>query len=174
MECSDIIPVTKKRAWAEVDLDSVEYNLGFVIRKCDLGNKVLYKIPSDVYLVLDIGLFALCEILDAYQQTMFKFFSLGCSVLLHSVGAVSAFVILQKMVNRFLKENRVIDFFGKHSMVIYLVHQQMIYFTIGWFNEIVSSVTLVAINFVFTVLVSTVFSMLMHKTKISRFLIGSK
>ena len=150
------------------------FYIGFMMRKCDLGNKILYKIPSIVYFVVDIGLFLVCELLGGYENLLIKVLSLGCNVLLHMIGAVSAFVILQRFVNRFLQRNKVVDFFSKHSMVIYLVHQQLIYFSIGWFNGVVPPAVLVLINFVFSMAVSTLFSVLMYKTKITRFLVGSK
>jgi len=100
--------------------------------------------------------------------------ALGCSIFLHMVGAVRIFVLLQRFVNRFLQENKVIDFFSTHSMVIYLVHQQLIYFRIGWFNGAVPPIALVLINFLFVIVVSTLFSILMQKMKVTRFLVGSK
>lgn len=150
------------------------FYIGFMIRKNELGNKFFYKIPSLVYLAVDIGLFVICELINCYESTVFKVLSLGGSTLLHIIGAVSAFVLLQRFVNRFMRDNKGIEFFSKHSMVIYLVHQQLIYFTIGWFNGIVPPVVLVFINFVFSLSVSTIFSVLMHKTKVTRFLVGSK
>lgn len=150
------------------------FGIGFLIRKCALGSRLFYKIPSLVYLVADIGLFVVCELLGSYEGIIFKAVSLGCSLLLHVVGAVSAFIFLQRVVNRFLRGNKIIDFFGKHSMVIYLVHQQLIYFSIGAFNGIVLPIVLVLINFVFALTVSAAFSVLMHKTKVTIFLVGSK
>ncbi len=150
------------------------FYIGFIMRKCDLGNKVLYKIPSIVCLVVSVGLFVICEVLAGYEDLTIKVISLGCNVLLHIIGAVSAFVLLQRFVNRFLEGNKIIDFFGKHSMVIYLIHQQLVYFSIGWFNGVVPPVILVLINFVFSLTLSTIFSVLMHKTKITRFMIGAK
>lgn len=105
---------------------------------------------------------------------IFKLLLFGGNVLLHMVGAVGAFVILQKFVNRFLLKNKIVDSLSKHSMVIYLVHQQLIYFSIGWFNGIVPPVVLILINFCFSLAVSLGFSLFMHKTKVTRFLVGSK
>ena len=150
------------------------FYIGFLIRKNGLGNKFFYRIPSLIYITVDIGLFVICELVGCREGTVFKILSLGCSPLLHIIGAISAFVLLQRFVNHFIRDNKVIEFFSKHSMVIYLVHQQLIYFTIGWFNGIVPPVILVLINFVFSLSVSTVFSMLMHKTKVTRFLVGCK
>lgn len=150
------------------------FYIGFLIRKMDLGNKILYKIPSLVYLVVDVALFIFAEVISGYEGAILKLLSLGCGVLLHIIGAVAAFVLLQRFVNRFCKENKVINFFSQHSMVIYLVHQQFIYFSIGWFNGVVPPVVLVLINFVFSLLVSTAFAGVMSKTKVTRFFVGSK
>lgn len=126
-----------------------------------------------MYFVVDVGLFAVCKLLGEYEEIVFKLLTLGCSVILHIVGAVGAFILLQRFVNR-LQKNRIIDFFRMHSMVIYLVHQQLIYFSIGWFNGVVLPVILILINFVFSLTVSTIFSVLMYKTKATRFLVGCK
>ncbi len=150
------------------------FYIGFVMRKYELGNKVFYKIPSIVYLAVDIGLFTLCKLLEMRGGNYIKLMTLGCTVLLQIVGALGTFILLQRLVNRFLSKNKVIDFFGKHSMVIYLVHQQLIYFTIGWFNGVVPPILLIIINFIFSLTISTVFAVLMSKTKFTRFLVGSK
>lgn len=147
---------------------------GFIIRKCDLVDCILYKIPSFVYIVIDVLLFAVvCAIGDG-EGILIKLLLLAFNTVLHMLGAVGAFVLLQRFVNRFLQDNKVLQFFSRHSMVIYLVHQQLIYFSIGWFRGIVPPVILVLINFIFSFVVSTVFSVLMSKTKITRFLVGNK
>ena len=152
----------------------IYFYAGFFVRRYDFGNKILYKIPSIVYLGVDILLFVLSEMLINNGTVLFKLINMALGVLLHMFGAISAFVLLQRFVNRFMRDKKGIEFFSKHSMVIYLVHQQLIYFTIGWFNGIVPPVVLVLINFVFSLSVSTAFSVLMHKTKVTRFLVGSK
>ena len=126
-----------------------------------------------MYFLVDVGLFAVCKLLGEYEGIVFKLLTLGCSVILHIVRAVGTFILLQRFVNR-LQKNRIIDFFRMHSMVIYLVHQQLIYFSIGWFNGVVLPVILILINFVFSLTVSTIFSVLMYKTKATRFLVGCK
>ena len=150
------------------------FYIGFMIRKLDLGNKLLYKIPSLIYLLIDILLFIGIELIGNHEEIIIKIGVLGLSVVLHIIGAVGAFVLLQRFTNRFLQENKIVDFFSKHSMVIYLVHQQLIYCSIGWFNGIVPPLVLVLINFIFSLTVSTVFSGLMSKTKVTRFLVGGK
>lgn len=150
------------------------FYIGFMIRKSDLGNKVLYKIPNLVYLMIDIGLFAICKYVEGCDGTIFKVMSLVGRVILHTVGALGAFVLLQRFVTHFLQGNKAVDFLGKHSMVVYLFHQQLIYFSIDWFNGDVPPIALVLINFAFSLSISIVISVLLHKTKITRVLVGSK
>lgn len=146
---------------------------GFLIRKYAI-NKQLYKIPSIVYFVVDIALFVSTKILANQSGILFKMINIVLIMGLHLFGAIAAFILLQRFVNRFLQDNKIIEFFSKHSMVIYLVHQQLIYFSIGWFNDVVPPIILVLTNFAFSLTVSTAFAVLMSKTKVTRFLVGSK
>lgn len=114
------------------------------------------------------------KFIGGFDGILFKGMFLGCGILLHIVGAIGAFVILQRFVKRFLQGNKVIDFLGKHSMVVYLFHQQLIYFSIGRFNGVVPPIVLALINFAFSLSISIVISVLMHKTKITKVLVGSK
>lgn len=49
-----------------------------------------------------------------------------------------------------------------------------VYFSATWFNGIMPPILLVLINFVLALIIFTVFSVLMLKTKITRILIGSR
>lgn len=147
---------------------------GFLIRKYKSENKMLYKIPSFIYFITNFLLFIGVQTLKDREVVVIKILVFVMNVLLNITGAIGAFVILQRLANKFLVKNKIICFLSKHSMVIYLVHQQLIYFTNGWFNGVVSPVILVFLNFSFSLLVSVLFSVLMHKTRITRFLIGSK
>lgn len=149
------------------------FYIGFLIRKLDLGNKFFYKLSTLVYIILDIGLFILCKVISNIDGILFKVLSLGYTALLHTVGAISAFIILQRCVT-YIKNKKFLDFFSEHNMVIYLVHQQLIYFTLVWLNGVVPPIILVLINFAVALTVSTLFSVLMHKTKVTRFLVGSR
>lgn len=146
------------------------FYLGFIIRKLDLGNKIFYKVPCIVYLLIDILLFALTKIIGN-EGLIVRLMSMGLGVLLHSFGAVSAFVILQKIYGK-INTIKVLDFFVPYKMPVYLMHQQVIYFSIGWFNGVVTPVVLLVINFTFSLVVSTLFAWLMSKIRITRFLLG--
>ncbi|MCD7847909.1 MAG: acyltransferase [Oscillospiraceae bacterium] len=147
------------------------FYIGFLLRKYKWD--WLYRIPSVVYLAADLALFAVNQLISDYSGLFWSAMRFGVSALLHIVGAVMAFIILQR-ISEHCGRSKVVGFFSKHSMAIYLVHQQLIYFTIGWFNGLVPPIALVAINFVLAFGVSTVFAVLMSKTKVTRFLIGSK
>lgn len=150
------------------------FYFGFLIRKFDLGNKILYKVPSFIYILINVILFIVVKLVERFDGLLFTLLILGFNVILHSISAIGVFILLQRFVNRFLQNSKVINFFAKHSMIFYLVHQQLIYFSIGWFNTLVPPVVLVLINFAFAMIISTIFSVLMSMTKVTRFLVGSK
>lgn len=127
------------------------FYIGFVLRRWKFD--WVRSIPSYVYLGVDIGLFAL-NILEV-------------------VGAVMAFMVLQRICVR-ISDRNIMQSFSKYSMSIYLVHQQLIYFSIGLFGNSVHPGILVILRFMISLFVSYIFAMLMSKTKATRFLVGSK
>ena len=150
------------------------FYIGFLIRKYDLGNKILYRIPSIIYILINLVLFIVVRFIEGREGLIFQLLVIALNVVLHIISSVGAFILLQKFVNCFLKDNNIIAFFAKHSLVIYLVHQQLLYFSNGWLNGVVPPVVLVLVNFIFTFTISTIFAVIMSKTKITRFLVGSK
>ena len=102
-----------------------------------------------------------------------RLFFYGFDVLLSMVGAIGAFVILQRVICRF-PQSKILHFLSLYSFTIYLVHEQMIYFTIGWFNGMVPPIAVVLLNFSISLAVSTMFAIIMNKTRITRFLMGNK
>lgn len=75
---------------------------GFFIRRYDFGNKILCKIPSILYLGVDILLFASSEMLISNGAVLFKLINMLLDVLRHMCGAISAFMLLQRLINRFI------------------------------------------------------------------------
>lgn len=149
------------------------FYIGFVLRKLDLGETILHKIPSYLYLLIDISLFALTWILRDRNELIIRIVCLGLNVALHAIGAISAFEILQRVVHRFGRLRNMLEVLSKHSMSIYLIHQQLIYFSIFWLNGITPPFILVFMNFTFSLLVSLAFSVLMSKSKITKALLGN-
>ena len=149
------------------------FYIGFVLRKLDFVEAILHKIPSCLYLLIDISLFALTWILRDKNELIIRIVRLGLNVVLHAVGAISAFIILQRVVHCFGRLRSMLSVLSKHSMSIYLIHQQLIYFSICLLNGMVSPCILILVNFVFSLLISLTFSILMSKSKFTKALLGS-
>lgn len=147
--------------------------LGFKIRQ--YGSNNLMKIPSLVWIVVDVLLFILVQYLSGFDATIIKLINLGLTFLLHIIGALMAFVVLQKLANRVnWKENKVFTLLSKNSMPVYLFHQQVIYVFISLLNGVVNPYIHAGINFVGALSISLLISTLLMKFKWTRFLIGEK
>ena len=147
--------------------------LGFKI--CQYGSKVLMRIPSLVWVAADVLLFTLVQYLSGFDATIIKLLNLGLSFLLHIIGALMAFVVLQKLANRVnWKESIVFSLLSKNSMPVYLFHQQVIYVFISLLNGVINPYLHAGINFIGAMVISLIISILLMKFKWTRFLIGEK
>ena len=103
------------------------------------GNRVFRKIPVFLWIIADVLLFLAVELLRRQNGRLFTLLSVGMSFLLQAVGALMAFFVLQKIANHVKwKESKAFALFSKHSMPIYLFHQQVIYFVIYWLNGLLN------------------------------------
>lgn len=147
--------------------------LGFKIRQ--YRSQRLMKIPSLVWIAADVLLFALVQYLSAFDGFIFMLLNLGFTFLLHVIGALMAFVVLQKLANRVnWKESKVFSFLSKNSMPVYLFHQQVIYVFISLLNGVVNPYLHAVINFIGAMVISLLISTLLMKFEWTRFLIGEK
>lgn len=147
--------------------------LGFKIRQ--YGSKVLMKIPSLVWIAGDVLLFIFVQYLSRFDATIIKLLNLGLSFLLHIIGALMAFVVLQKLANKVnWKESKVFTLLSKNSMSVYLFHQQIIYVFITLLNGVINPYLHAGINFIGAMVISLIISTLLMKFKWTRFLIGEK
>lgn len=147
--------------------------LGFKIRQ--YGSVILLKIPSLVWIAVDMLLFIIVQYLSGFDATIIKLLNLGFTFLLHIIGALMAFVVLQKLANRVKwKENKVFTLLSKNSMPVYLFHQQVIYVFISLLNGVVNPYLHSGINFIGAMVISLFISTLLMKFKWTRFLIGEK
>lgn len=150
----------------------VFFLVGFKIRQH--GSGMLMKIPSLVWLTMDVGLFYFSKKLAFMDNIITKLFNLGLNFTLHIVGAIMAFVILQKIANIINIHNRFWNFLSKHSMGIYLFHQQIIYICIYLLNARVNPYLHSVINLVVSSSLSITISYLLIKSRITRVMIGEK
>lgn len=147
--------------------------LGFKIRQ--FGSEALMRIPSLVWITVDVLLFILIQYLSVFDATIIKLLNPGFSFLLHIIGALMAFVVLQKLANRVnWKESKVFSLLSKNSMPVYLFHQQVIYVFISLLNGAINPYLHAVINFIGAMGISLLLSTLLMKFEWTRFLIGEK
>ena len=124
----------------------------------------------------DIGLFIVSRYLLDDSSLLEKLAGVAIKLLLNLIGAMMAFVVLQKIALAIpkWKNSKCFAIFARYSMPIYLIHQQIIYFVISLLNGILNPYIIASINFVVAISVSLLISFLLMKFKITRFLIGEK
>jgi hypothetical protein len=147
--------------------------MGFKIRQ--YGSVFLRKIPVIVWIAVDIALFIIVQYIGDFDGALFTLLKLGFEFLLHIIGAIMSFIILQKLADRIDWKNSLL--FGrlsKNSMTVYLFHQQIIYLLIYWLNGRLNPYVHAAVNFFGALLISLLISFVLMKTKWTRMLVGEK
>ncbi|MBQ9167422.1 MAG: acyltransferase, partial [Oscillospiraceae bacterium] len=146
--------------------------LGFKIRQ--YGSEGLRRIPVLVWLVADVLLFVITQHLSGFDG-FFSLMNLGLEFIIHIIGALMAFVILQKIADKVKwKESKVFGFLSKDSMPVYLFHQQVIYIFVTMLNGLINPYLHAGINFIGAMVVSLLISAILMKFKWTRMLIGEK
>ena len=147
--------------------------LGFKLRQW--GSGWLRRIPAWLWLLAHILLFVLTRYISRIDGTIFALLRLGLEFLLHAVGALMAFAVLQQIADKVNWQNsKVFGFISKMSMPVYLFHQQVIYVFLYCLNGLLNPYIHGAVNFVGAMTVSLVISALLSKFFVTRFLIGEK
>ncbi len=146
---------------------------GFKVRQ--YGSLYLRKIPMLVWIIVDVVLFTLYCVISRMDGIIFTLVNYGINFLLHIVGALMSFVILQELANYVRWENsKLFNFFSKNSMSVYLLHQQVVYVLISLLNGMINPYIHAGINFVGAMVTSLLIATLLMKFKYTRFLIGEK
>lgn len=147
--------------------------LGFKLRQW--GSSWARQIPVWVWLLAHILLFAVSRYISSYETIIFKLFQWGMEFLLHMVGALMAFVVLQQIADKVNWQNsKVFAVISKMSMPVYLFHQQVIYVFLYCLNGLLNPYIHGVVNFVGAMAVSLALSALLSKFSVTRFLIGEK
>ena len=133
------------------------------------------RIPWYGWLILDLFLFVGSLWIDGKNGFIMKVASLGIGTLLHMVGAVMAWSILQMLAGHIRwQESKTFGKLSAYSMPMYLFHQQIIYFTITALNGVVNPWVNAGVNFAVAAVGSFVISAVLMRWKITRFLVGEK
>lgn len=151
----------------------VFFAIGMMLRKH--ADCFVWNIPCILWVIADIILFWVKQIVDVQSGTLFRITGVAIEFLLHMIGAIMAFTVLNWIANRInWRENKVIVLLHKHNFTIYLFHQQVIYAVITLLNGRVFSVVLALANFAMAIFISLFISIILHRWKTTRFLIGEK
>lgn len=151
----------------------IYFILGFKIRQ--IGSMKLMRINSLFWIISHIMLFLIVSYLHSFNSLLFKILSLGMTIGLQVLGAIMAFIILQTIASNVnWQKSTLLQKFTQKSMAIFLLHQQIIYFTIYWFNGVVNPYINAAINFVVAVVGAYIISAVMFRYKPIRVLMGEK
>ena len=147
--------------------------LGFKLRQ--YGSQQLRKIPSVVWIVADVSLFILMRKLTEFDGLFFTLLRQGLRFLLHVIGSLMAFVVLQKIADHVKwAKSKVFGILSKNSMPLYLLHQQVIYVFISLLNGVVNPYIHAGVNFIGAMAISLLIAALLMKFKWTKYLIGEK
>ena len=147
--------------------------LGCKIRQ--YGSDRLKRFGVITWILAHTGLYVAVTYLKSFNGLLFKISGFGLTVILQLIGAVMAFLVLQKLAGYVdWKNNKLIKGFSQISMPIFLLHQQLIYFSIALFNGLVNPYVNAIINVVFAIVGSAIITKLLYKVRLCRLLMGEK
>lgn len=145
--------------------------IGFEIRKWRLPLAKI-EIAMGLFFVYNI-LFTVIYVMTLVQKGMLLYHA--CALLLHTSGALMAFSTLEIIGEKVhWQDSKQFMMLADNSMIIYLFHQQVIYFVIVWLNGIVSPEINALANFTVSLGVSLIIAIILRKWKVTRFLVGEK
>lgn len=131
------------------------------------------KIPACAWLAANLFLCVVTQLFLRGDGVVIELLCLVMKFFMYITGALMAFTILQWAVWHFrLGESKILKFLSGKTMVIYLLHQQIIYFIISWLDGEVNPYINVIANFLFAMAGSLVIGVILLKFKLGRFLIG--
>lgn len=132
------------------------------------------KIPLFFWVLAEIVIYIL-NLMVAKGKIGFSHFVIITEFAVHMVGAITAFLVLQRIAERVnWRKKRLCVVLAKYSMPMYLFHQQLIYFSIFWLNGKVHPYINAGVNFVVAIMGSMIISWILMKFKITKLLIGEK
>lgn len=132
------------------------------------------RVPWFVWGVLDVILFTIYYF-NPFMGRIGQLLLFGLPLLLHMTGALMAFSGLGELSQKVKwRERTFFTGFCRLSMPIYLLHQQLIYFVITVFDNRISILMNMILNFLISLLFSALIGWLLMKKKYTRVLIGEK
>lgn len=158
-----------------------EYVLFFFIGmrifvKSDEGKKLISQsIPWYGWVILDLSVYVLYQMCSSNPGIFNHIFKIVILFVLRIIGAIMAWTTLQYWANKFRWEkNKIFLKLALYSMPMYLFHQQIIYFTIIYFDGKLLPAIHCIVNFTVAFISSLFISKCLMKYKFTRLFIGEK
>lgn len=148
--------------------------IGFKIRQ--YGSGIVKNVPILGWVIIDIGLFFIYEYINISNNEglIWTIINLGITFVLHTVGAIMIFVVLQKIANYIQWEKKPFIYISESSMGVYLFHQQIVYVFIYWVNGRINPYLNAFVNFIGAMLISLIITFILRKFRVTRILLGEK
>ena len=148
------------------------FEMGYKIRQ--KYNDLLFRFHPIVLLIIDFIAFAFLFFTSNYLIEISKGIYFIYRFLLNLLGAFSAFSILVQLSSRYSWGKKgCFKYLSERTMIVYLLHQQIIYFFIVWLNGVVHPLIHGIINFVGTMAITLIFSEIVLRVKVLRYLTGN-
>ena len=151
------------------------FYIGMRLRaKAEKKEKLITEVvPWPYWIAADLLLFVGTMAIGHLDGIVWRLMAIELNLLLHIVGAIMAWTLLQMQANKVdWKNSKAFKTLSSCSMPMYLFHQQIIYFTIIWLNGIVNPWINAGVNFLVALIGSFIISALLMRWKYTRFLIG--
>lgn len=132
-------------------------------------------IPWVVWLIIDLFIFIGMVVISDQDGFVWSVIGLVISFLLHMVGAIMAWSVLQVLAFHVdWEHSNWFKVLASYSMPMYLFHQQIIYFCIFALNGLINPWLNATLNFGISMICSFIISAMLMRYRITRFLIGEK
>lgn len=148
------------------------FEMGYKIRQ--INSDLLFQFSPLSLLIIDLllftCLFSISENLSGIPKSVYFIFRF----LINMFGAFSVFSILVQLSNRYEWNNmKLFKYLSQRTMIIYLFHQQIVYFFITFFNGTLPPIIHGIINFIGTIIITLIISNGILRIKSLRFLTGN-
>lgn len=154
---------------------SMQFYLCFFVGMCLRYYKVKWtkEIHLLMFVLVDLSLFGINIVLNHQNTLICKILNLGCSCLLHLMGAIMAFFVIYRFTEKIgIYKLKLFQLLEEHSFTIYLFHQQIIYICIYFLNGKVNNYLLFISNFIVSIVFSLFISIILKNNKFTKRLVG--
>jgi fucose 4-O-acetylase-like acetyltransferase len=154
------------------------FYVGFWIRQYGTELLKLTRIHSCVYLICMVLPFVAVTCIAHFviSGNRVCFWLKGSLILSNTLvsifESIACFMLLQRSLILIKHRSKWFKFLMKNNMTIYLLHQQIIYVVIAFFNGKVNPFVNVGLNFCIAIVLSSIIAMFLSSWKITRSLIG--